>query len=199
MVQLVFSVWIIISISNLYIFMSMKVKVFIRGLFSSCLYSGPYENVLIQFSVNYVLDSFLPFAIMLFLYRKMKKRMNTEENENTFALNEHSRQRNRRALRTIRGLLFLFTVTVIPVRVLYVLTTVSYFYASKSNPFSLPMNDALFFGIFSIVSFCSFNEQRIQYFRLRKNDSSFSKVFVDRFYILNVREKKIELSLRNIA
>ena len=47
----------------------------------------------------------------------MKMRMNIEANENSFALNDQSRQRNRRALRTIRGLISLFAWTVIPVRI----------------------------------------------------------------------------------
>ena len=137
------SVWVIVSLLNLYIFMNREVKVLRSGVFSICLGSGEHAHAMIQYFVTYVLDSFLPFAIMLFLYYQMKKRMNTEENENAFALNEQSRQRNRRALRTIRGLILLFTVTVIPVRICYVLTWVSYFYATNNSLFPFRLTSAL--------------------------------------------------------
>ena len=60
--------------------------------------------------------------------------METQENENAFTLNDQSRQRNRKALRTIKGLILLFTVTVIPVRVFSVLIWVFVPYATEARP-----------------------------------------------------------------
>ena len=57
--------------------------------------------------VNYVLDSFIPVALMLYFYHKMSKAMRSDEKANTFALSDQSRLRNRTALRTIRGLILL--------------------------------------------------------------------------------------------
>ena len=88
--------------------------------------------------IHYVLESFLPFAIMLFLYHKIKKRLNAEENENSFALSDQSRRRNRKAVRTIRGLVLLFLLTVIPGRVFNILNLVLINYGSDSkSPFSM--------------------------------------------------------------
>ena len=82
-----------------------------------CVFLSQISVYSIQQFINWFSDSIIPFIIMLLLYRKMKKRMNADENENSFALNGQSRQRNRRALRTIRGLTWLFASTVIPVRI----------------------------------------------------------------------------------
>ena len=110
------SIWIVSSLLNINYFMKMEIKED-QGV-RRCLFSGTVEAFLIQYAINYLIDSFLPFAIMLLLYYKMKKRFIAEENETSFSLSDQSRQRNRRALRTIRGLIMLFTVTVIPVRIL---------------------------------------------------------------------------------
>ena len=69
-----------------------------------------------------------------YFYHKIKKRMNAEENENSFALNDQSRQRNRRALRTIRGLILLFTVTILPVRGFMVVGGILKVYALNKPP-----------------------------------------------------------------
>ena len=89
---------------------------------------------IINSSVTHTLDTFLPLAIMLLLYNKMKKRLNIEANGNSFALTDQSRQRNRRALRTIKGLILLFIVTVIPIRVYSVFKLVFANYVQKSRP-----------------------------------------------------------------
>ena len=99
-----------------------------------CGYMGKVELLLLQIGINYVLDSFIPCGIMLCLYYKMKTKMHAEENANSFVLNNQSRQRNRTALRTIRGLIILFTLTVIPVRVLQTFSWTLIYYANETKP-----------------------------------------------------------------
>ena len=50
--------------------------------------------------------------------------MNSEQSDTTFVLNAQSQQRNKTALRTVRGLIFIFTLTVIVIRVGHVLSLI---------------------------------------------------------------------------
>ena len=47
----------------------------------------------------------------------MRKKLTTVDNQNSFALTDQRRQRNRAALRTVTGLIFIYLLTVVPVRV----------------------------------------------------------------------------------
>ena len=125
-------IWILAFLLNVYAFMTIN-EMEIQGA-TRCYSDAPYEKMITFMFLKYFLDSFIPFAIMLVLYYKMKKRLNAEENENSFALNNQSRQRNRRALRIIRGLLFLFAITMILGRVLMILSWALAFFESNYFP-----------------------------------------------------------------
>ena len=72
---------------------------------------------------------------MTFSYVKIKKKMDSEETTtNDFRLSHKSRQRNRAALRTIKGLVLLFAVTVILVRILSLLNWGLSHYMISSQP-----------------------------------------------------------------
>ena len=127
------SIWSIASLVNTYILMNGELS---KDGGSGDLYCDSLNQdggTVIQFSINYFLASFLPSAIMLILYHRIKKKIKTEENENSFAMTDQSRQRNRRAMRTIRGLIWLFTLTVIPVRVYDILLLAVYPNVPKSD------------------------------------------------------------------
>ena len=142
------SIWIITSLSNVYYFITNKIKQSQDG--PRCWDASMEGSDVVQPLITIFLDSFLPFAIMLFLYHKMEKRLNAEENENSFALNDQSRQRNRRALRTIRGLIWLFILTVILGRVYNLLSRVLDFYKSNNKPPFLTMLDVFIWVSYSL-------------------------------------------------
>ena len=119
-------------LSNIRMFLKTKLKETQDS--SKCSFTGSKNDLLIQITLNYSLDSFIPLAIMLIFYYKMKKRMIAEEKANSFALNDQSRQRNRRALRIIKGLIFLFTVTVILVRLFIIYFSNLNKYIRNTNP-----------------------------------------------------------------
>ena len=144
----VFVVLLAISVSNLKFFMTIKSKQI--GSISMCVFDSSYENFIVQISITYIVDSFFPLAIMLFLYNEMYKRMNRRANGNSFALTDQSRQRNRRALRTIRGLIWLFILTVILGRVYNLLSRVLDFYKSNNKPPFLTMLDVFIWVSYSL-------------------------------------------------
>lgn len=100
----------------------------------TCTYDIEMDDYLPRAGIQYLIDSFIPLFIMVALYRKMSKKMNTEDLVTVFPLHQLSRERNRTALRTIRGLIFVFGVTVIPVRFVDILRWGLYIYADKFRP-----------------------------------------------------------------
>ena len=63
-------------------------------------------------------------VLMWYFYHKIEKKLTENEMGSNFVLSELSRQRNRRALKTLRFLLIIFAVTVAPGRILFLVTAV---------------------------------------------------------------------------
>ena len=74
-----------------------------------------FIDYLFYFQSDFIADSLIPILIMGYLYRKISRRMLEEQTANNFL---QSRLRNRRALRTIRGLIILFSISVFGMRIL---------------------------------------------------------------------------------
>ena len=125
--------WVLGILSNIYLFMNVALKE--RRSMTVCAFTGKYQHNIIYQAVNYVLESFLPLGIMLSLYYRMKRTMTAQERENPFLLSERIRQRNQTALKTIRGLIFLFAATTVPVRIcnIFILTISLLSYHSDLN------------------------------------------------------------------
>ena len=115
--------WSLALLPNIYLFMNVSIK----GR-SVCVFTGKNRDNIVYQAINYALDSLLPLGKMLSLYYRMKRTMAAQEREQPFLLSEQSRQRNQTALKTIKGLICLFTVTAVPVRVcnIFILTMSSY-------------------------------------------------------------------------
>ena len=147
-----FLIWIIPALINIYDFMKVKKMYDFEDKVYVCVFETTEEkNSVIkpQAVVNYLLDSFIPLALMLYFYHKMSKAMPRDEHANTFSLSDQSRSRNRAALRTVRGLILLFTFTVVTTRIMdFVKRVMSYYHDREKDP----PNFYIIFAIFNTVT-----------------------------------------------
>ena len=123
--------WALACLSHIHSLMNSKLQ---RGYGPVCQIIMNMEQFLTKSIVQHIFDSFVPLGIMFYLYYKIQKSLNAEQNSNNFQLTDQSRQRNQTALRTVRGLIFLFAITVIPVRCLALISLAFGMYAFKSRP-----------------------------------------------------------------
>ena len=126
-------IWVISFLANIYFFTSMKLTESDEGHLD-CGTGANSIQLIAQISINYIIDGLIPLGIMVYFYLQMKAQMNAEENGNTFVLNGQSRHRNKTVLRTIRGLILIFSLTVIPARIGDIVLTMVLYYAVKSRP-----------------------------------------------------------------
>ena len=126
-------IWMVPCLANIYPFMKTKLlKLPPKGALI-CMADLSSQLRMVHFSANFLLDSFIPLALMLYFYRKMARAMTQEENANH--LSSQSHHNNRRALKIIRRLVFLFTISVVTTRFLLFLRVFLDMYAFKRPPF----------------------------------------------------------------
>ena len=107
---------IIMYLANIHLLINLK-SVILPDRGTVCDFNVSIQQLAAHALSSYVYDSLIPVVVMLFFYHKMARKTNQDERRNSFTLSNRSRLRNRRALRTIRGLIVLFTVSVVTVRV----------------------------------------------------------------------------------
>eukprot|EP00111_Clytia_hemisphaerica_P024988 TCONS_00073582-protein len=125
------SIIIFMVICSINIYTLMKTKIIHEpGDRSKCDFGVSGVYMAVQLIVNFIIDSLIPLIVMAYFYFKMKKNMKKEvttnktrhnERASTFSLSDQSQRRNRRALKTIKGLLILFIITVFCMRILFMI------------------------------------------------------------------------------
>ena len=70
----------------------------------------------------FVFYSIMPIILMWYFFSKIEKKLTENETDRNLVLSELSRQRNRKALKTLRILLAIFVITVFPGQILFIVS-----------------------------------------------------------------------------
>ncbi|XP_066932276.1 proteinase-activated receptor 2-like [Clytia hemisphaerica] len=148
------AIWIVAILLYIYLFINRRlVKV---GEDLQCVVENNIINkrFLINLAIGSLLDSFLPSFSMYRFYRMISKKLEADENSNTLQIHEQSRQRNRRAVRTIKALIMLYAIAVIPGRITDILLTVHLYVVINKFLTAVPLLVSFHHIMYVITSFC---------------------------------------------
>ena len=109
---------------------------------TKCHYNISTSSFLMFNAVQLLFDSIIPAILIVYFYWKIKSKMVEEMSITTFTTTNQSRQRNQTALRTIKSLVILFIVSIVPARLIHILSTILNYYIKTHRPlFSLTMEN----------------------------------------------------------
>uniref|UniRef100_A0A7M5XMP8 G-protein coupled receptors family 1 profile domain-containing protein n=1 Tax=Clytia hemisphaerica TaxID=252671 RepID=A0A7M5XMP8_9CNID len=101
---------------------------------TTCAFIISESSLLIFNGFRLILDCILPITLVLSFYWKIKNGMAVDNAMNVFASTNQSRQRNQAALRTIESLVILFIVSVVPGRLIHILSSILKYYNEVTQP-----------------------------------------------------------------
>ena len=168
-----FCIWALAFPLNIYPFINTQLVALNDGRLV-CKDDGVSLTRLINNAVSYSLQSFVPSAIMSFLYVKMRKKM---QQGNTLNENPQVQQRNRAVLKTILGLVVLYASTILPVRVISLILRSLVYYGIDDQYLNL-MLTIYMLGLYPIMTLNYFMNNILNIFIYAKMMPDFRKFVI---------------------
>ena len=180
--------WLLACAANMAIMVTYDLVIMPNGDVQ-CTNTGKTLQKLISYSVLDLIDSVIPVILMVWFYRKIKHQMDVNELSNNFSLSNISWQRNRIALKTIKGLNLVYIIAVLPTRVISKLGIALHYYLEDSQPlFGLTLKSYIFI-LYGVVFATFYLNNIMNVFVYARLISGFQRFLINifTFGILNCR------------